>query len=745
MSNETKKAENGQGFWSLSKQILAMMVLPVIVTALALGGYSVFSTVDQIHKAAAKRFEVLGYERTTALASYLDTIRGDLRNVASLPFTTEALSEFIAGWQAFGENQTEILQELYISGNPNPTGQKEKLDAATDGSPYSVAHAKYHPWFRNFLKEQGYYDIFLFDPEGNLVYTVFKELDYATNVTTGQYKDTDLGNAFRAARDNANLGFWNPAFQAFFDFKPYAPSHGAPASFISTPIIADDELKGVLVFQMPIDRLNSLLNNEEGLGETGTIYLVGEDKLLRNNSRFATENEMLTKSLNIPAVDRALNGEHGALEEPVDGVPSMIEFQPLNFMGVNYAVVVVEDAEEVFGDVDKIVITKIGVTLGIMVLVLVAAYFAARRLTGPIIDLTGTMDTLAAGQTDVDVPATERRDELGAMGRAVEVFKVNAIENARLASEQERLERESAAQKAESLRLMAEKVEVQVQEAVGVVSDITDQMTANAEEMNGASANVMSSAQTVAAAAEESLVNADSVASAADQLSSAISEISERVAHSTSIASSAARSAEKTREIVTSLSKAAEDVGSVIQLISEVAEQTNLLALNATIEAARAGDAGKGFAVVANEVKGLASQTQKSAAEITSQVGQMQSITTQAVEAISEIAKTIEEVNSVSAGIAAAVEEQSASTREIAENVSQAAAGAREVSERIADVSQEASRVDQISNSVSGHASSLSEGITTLKGELVKVIRTAAPEVDRREEDLPVPTDRRTT
>jgi len=743
MSNAASSSGKTKGFWTLSRQIQAMMLLPVIVTAVTLAGYSMFTTIKQVESAAEERYSALERDRKDALLDYLKTIKADLRNVASLPYTADALAAFTNGWQAMGENQKETLQDLYITRNPNPTGQKEKLDAADDGSLYSMVHAKFHPWFRSFLQEQGYYDIFLFTPDGDLVYTVFKELDYATNVVNGEWKDTDLGAAFRAARDNANVGFWNPGFQAFFDFKPYAPSNDAPASFISTPIIRNNDLKGVLVFQMPIERINKILSKEAGLGDTGAMYLVGEDKLLRNNGRFATENEILARKIDIPTVDLALAGKSGFAEADFEGKPSLIEYAPVEFMGTKYSLLVVADQDEAYAAVNQVAITKLGVSVAILLAVGFGAFFVGRRFTAPVLRLTGAMRDLASGNTDVDIPATGRRDELGEMGRAVEVFKVNAIENARMTAEQERLEQESAEMKAESLRIMAEKVEVEVQKAVGMVSDLTDKMSANASEMTGASSNVMSSAQTVAAAAEESLVNADSVASAAEELSAAISEISQRVAQSTAIASSAAQSAERTRDIVTSLTKAAEDVGSVIQLISDIAEQTNLLALNATIEAARAGEAGKGFAVVASEVKGLANQTQKSAAQITSQVGQMQSITTQAVKAIGEIVKTIEEVNQVSAGIAAAVEEQSASTREIAENVSQAAAGAREVSERIADVSQEANRVDKISGSVAEHSSSLSSSITALKAELVKVIRTAAPEVDRREIIMPVSDDRR--
>ena len=226
------------------------------------------------------------------------------------------------------------MQHLYIEENPHPTGQKENLVAASDGSAYSRIHAYYHPWFREFLRERGYYDVFLFDVDGNLVYSVFKELDYATNLLEGRWSRTDLGNAFRAARDNPTAGH-----QSFFDFLPYEPSHGAPASFISSPVLDErGRFVGALVFQMPIDRLNTLMQASSGLGETGEVFIVGRDHLRRSDSRFTTESLILEQKVENPAIEQALAGEVGIYEGiGISGEAAVKAYRPLDFAGVRWA------------------------------------------------------------------------------------------------------------------------------------------------------------------------------------------------------------------------------------------------------------------------------------------------------------------------------------------------------------------------------------------------------------------------
>lgn len=249
----------------MTPKLTAMVLSAVFLTCLAIGVPSYISAKLQLQHEEGAKLTALNEVRVEALTDYLNSIVQDIESLRVSAQTHEALRDFTRTWEAIETDRTAYLQKHYINDNPNPAGQKEKLDFAADGSPYSDVHRKHHPFFRKFLQERGYYDIFLFDRKGDLVYTVFKELDYATNLMRGKYRDTDLGRAFESAlaKDAA-------AAPSFYDFKPYAPSADAPASFISVPIRdAAGELLGVLVFQMPIDRINSVMGSTAGLGETG--------------------------------------------------------------------------------------------------------------------------------------------------------------------------------------------------------------------------------------------------------------------------------------------------------------------------------------------------------------------------------------------------------------------------------------------------------------------------------------------
>ena len=249
----------------------------------------------------------------------------------------------------------------------------------------------------------------------------------------------------------------------------------------------------------------------------------------------------------------------------------------------------------------------------------------------------------------------------------------------------------------------------EVKETVDAVAGASSELRSTADAMEKAASNTNSQAMSVAAAAEQASVNVQTVASAAEQLSSSVMEISRQVSHSESVSTSAVSEAQRTNEMVQGLANAAGRIGEVVNLINDIAAQTNLLALNATIEAARAGDAGKGFAVVASEVKNLANQTAKATEDISVQVGDIQSATKQAVEAIKSIGSTIGQISEISSTIATAVEEQSAATQEIARNVEQASAGTAEVSTHITEVTRTAVETGDAARGVLGQASDLTD------------------------------------
>jgi methyl-accepting chemotaxis protein len=302
--------------------------------------------------------------------------------------------------------------------------------------------------------------------------------------------------------------------------------------------------------------------------------------------------------------------------------------------------------------------------LSAILLSVAAGFFFGRLVSRPIRRMTSVMGLLAAGTLSAEVPDTGRRDEVGDMARAVEVFKQHAIEVERLAAEQD------AGAAAERRRAAMERHTHDFGTSVaGVMASLASSaagMRRAAEAMAMAANAVHDQASGTAAGAAQSSQDLTSVAAAIEQLTSSAGEISRQVAAAADIARQAVHRAEASRGTMQGLTEATARIGDVVHLISNIAGQTNLLALNATIEAARAGEAGRGFAVVAGEVKLLASQTAKATAEIGSQIETVRAATGSAVTAMSEIGGIIGRMDEVSAAISAATEEQNATTREIA-------------------------------------------------------------------------------
>jgi anti-anti-sigma regulatory factor/HAMP domain-containing protein len=343
-----------------------------------------------------------------------------------------------------------VLQQLYIAGNEFETGSKHLLDDAGDGSSYSRVHRTYHPIIRDFLERFGYYDIFLVDHQtGQIVYSVFKEVDFGTSLVTGPYRETNLGRVFQAARDAGIADFTR-----LIDFEPYAPSYNAQASFIGSPIVDGDELVGVLVFQMPVSRINDIMTSGEawervGLGTSGETYIVGADYLLRNQSRFLIEDrdgylrliaergvpaatvrkiDNLNSSIGLQSVRTegtaaALAGETGAMIFPdYRGVPVLSAFRPLAIRDVQWVIMSEIDAAEAFAPA-----TALRNRTALLMLLLVAAIVAvavlfARTLTRPVLQLSRSAAALAAGKLDTPV-AIHGSDEIADLAQSFEAMR----------------------------------------------------------------------------------------------------------------------------------------------------------------------------------------------------------------------------------------------------------------------------------------------------------------------------------
>jgi methyl-accepting chemotaxis protein len=364
-----------------------------------------------------------------------------------------------------------------------------------------------------------------------------------------------------------------------------------------------------------------------------------------------------------------------------------------------------------------------GVFIGVLFLLLVGlSVVISRSVSGPILSLTGVMNKLAGGNVEIEVPNADRRDEIGGIARAMQVFKENSLQLVRVRRQQEEDAARAGAERKQALLQMADRFEAGVMDVVKVVSSSSTELQATAQSMSHGTHEASNQSVAVAAAAEQTTHNVQTVASAAEELSASIAEISRQVTDAAQISAAASDKATQTNEMVEGLSNAADRIGEVVKLINDIAAQTNLLALNATIEAARAGDAGKGFAVVAGEVKNLANQTSRATDEIGQQIAAVQEETRRTVEAIRSIVEIIAQVREISTGIASAVEEQGAATQEIARNVQQAALGTQEVSKTIGTVNTKVKDVEEGSGHVLTAASGLAVNAEKLNGEVSRFL-----------------------
>ncbi|MFM8578803.1 MAG: methyl-accepting chemotaxis protein [Planctomycetaceae bacterium] len=525
------------------------------------------------------------------------------------------------------------LQNLYVRSNENPLGSKHLLDVADDASAYTKAHAEFHPNFRSLRDKYGVYDVFLADAvTGRVIYSVYKEADFGSSLKAGPLSGSGLGLAFQEAivggrRDAVSMG----------RFAPYLPSYDAAASFIAAPLFDGRQLVGVVAFQIPIDRVNTIVGETTGMGSTGETYAVGPDRLFRTNSRFASqlgvESTILNPSFKVDtrqANEALVDGTSGtAMSVDYRGQPVLASWRPVTVHrdasgrgDVRWALISEIDAAEVFEPVNRLWRFAMAIFGATAVGVLMVSALIARRMTR----------------------------EARRQARLVEGIGDNTHQ---LASASEEL------------------------------TSVSQQMSAAAEETT-AQANLVS------AAAEEVSSHARTVSGSIENLVASLHAIAHSAQDAAATARRAVEMAHGTSTTMDALGRSSGEIGAVVKVITSIAEQTNLLALNATIEAARAGEAGKGFAVVANEVKELARETAKATEDIGGRIDSMQGDTVRAVAAIAEIGKVIEKIDSLQTKIAAAVEEQSVTTSEISRNIADATTGSTEIAENIVQVAQAA-------------------------------------------------------
>ncbi|MEM7179833.1 MAG: methyl-accepting chemotaxis protein [Spirochaetota bacterium] len=310
-------------------------------------------------------------EVKNALSSFQDTYKNTVRRESASFFTTD-------------------LQRKYITENPNPTGQKDNLNFSDDGSEYSRIHKKYHPFFRKFIKVKKFYDLFLIDAEtGQILYTVFKELDYATNLLSGVYKDTNIADLFKKVK-----GAGTNVNTFFVDFKNYAPSNGDPASFIGTQIIIDGKLAGVLVLQLPIDEINSTMQSQNSTDDSVSSYIIGNDKLFRTSVGESKEKIVLRKKNEQESISLALDGKLGVLQETnTFGREVYSHYSSINIYNEKFVFITERSVSKSLEELNYIRLRTIIAIAIILVITIGLTYYSSREVSNPIMESVNILST----------------------------------------------------------------------------------------------------------------------------------------------------------------------------------------------------------------------------------------------------------------------------------------------------------------------------------------------------------------
>lgn len=342
------------GFLAERRNSIGPVAAAVGLTLVALAGIGFAAyqrAADQLLQRAEDTYAALLELRRDALQSHLETVAGEVRYYAADRTIRGILEDFSEAWNHLGSQAPARLRAAYVLNNPYPVGERHLLEQARDGSAYTTLHGAHHDWLRGFLDQHGYDDIFLIAPDGDLIYTAFKEDDFGTNLLGGHYRETGLGAAFRGARDATE-----PGTVLFSDFAPYTPSHRKPAAFVASPVFGDDaKLLGVLAFQLAVEPIDAIMQVAQGMGETGRMFVVGPDLLLRSNSRFATDSTILRARVDTPTVRRTLVGEAGVeLAEDHTGVPVLTAYGPMEFLGATWAVIAEVDEVEVLEPIRRL-------------------------------------------------------------------------------------------------------------------------------------------------------------------------------------------------------------------------------------------------------------------------------------------------------------------------------------------------------------------------------------------------------
>ena len=717
---------------TLGHKLIALCLCVGCGAIVAIGSFSVYSSSGEIRELQKHSLEAINHSRKASVEEYFGIIREQMYNFAQNEMIVDATRQFGDGFAALTEQveietgdksqayadvaryydhqfrprseeagqsyrgaaayvprsaEGRILQSWYVANNTNPVGEKLNLDRAEADCDYNTAHARFHPKVRDYLESFGYYDIFLFDTQGNLVYSVFKETDFATNFRGGPYNDTNFATVYNACMAAG------PGTVVLEDFRFYEPSYGSPASFIGAPIFEGGERVGVAVFQMPVDHINGLITESYGLGETGATLLVGSDGYMRAATRF-DENANLQAKFESDSLARALQGEEGS--EIAGGM--LVSYAPVEIPGLNWAVATQIELDEVDTAAGSLAWQIVGLSGCIALLVCGVAFFFSRKLVRPIRALSDRAGLLAKGDFSPELIVVKTRDELGTLTVAMNQMQGN------------------------------------LRQANDDRNDLMQTVMKSTAEVNAASDSITEGSQRLADGANTQASSLEEISASLEEISSMIRQNADNAGEARGLSKNAQGSAQKGNETMVDMAQAidaikgsSDETAKIVKTIDEIAFQTNLLALNAAVEAARAGDAGKGFAVVAEEVRSLAQRSAEAAKTTAELIESAVRSADNGVEISQSVRATLGEIVDGSTKVNSLINEIAAASNEQADGIKQ-----------ISDAVDQMNQVTQENASNSQESAASAE---RLSGQVQSLNDLVASVRDGQSEQAPHPTE----
>ncbi len=631
---------------------------------------------------------------------WVDEASSTAISVAANGSVAKAVGQLRSALLELGETPLDSLRDIYITRNPNPAGQRAKLIKPEERGGYHFRHASLQTYFETVVSETGLYDAFLISVEGDVLYSYAKEDDFATNLLTGPYAGTGLGQVFSQALAAGEGG------TAFSDLLPYAPSAGAPAMFVATPIQdAYDNTAGVLALQIPADQLARIMQGAARMGENGQAYLIGPDGTARSDLPLSgkTVGDALPP---LPHTEAAAFATDTILADTAlqSGTSGFATIRPIHLHGLDWRLAVESAKTDATAAVAEFFRKMLIFGAVVMALVTGIGLWLAASITRPVARLSQALALIGGGELTMRVSDTHRTDEVGTMARALDAMRE------RLSDNQAREEAATAARSArdravETLREALtglsdgdlsrridedfppelDRLREDFNRAVAQIADTVTEVVSASASIRISADGLGTSAAELSRRTETQAATLEQTAAALDELTASVRGAADKARNIEGIVQSARTEADQSAEIVraavaamTEIEASANAITQIIGVIDDIAFQTNLLALNAGVEAARAGEAGKGFAVVASEVRSLAQRSSAAAREIKALIatsGQQVEIGVARVDeagnSLTRIVERVQEISGLMSGIAGAAAEQASGLDEINTGVMQ--------------------------------------------------------------------------